>query len=171
MYYPPVFINNFIKEKIIEFGAIDSITYFPTMPTTIDEIWETAQVNGSNQVVCIYDRLFRMRRSPFPHTKSEQLLHYMYIPSAGSSPLLRATAQLQDLLDGEDESAQAVNSWIRSKLNSNGKYEVAGEEFEPVFFHRIRVYQLEEVRDLVDFATARAVFANKMIIDYDWHKS
>jgi len=39
------------------------------------------------------------------------------------------------------------------------------------FFHRIRIYQLEETRDIIDFGTARTYAGNKIIIDYDWHKS
>jgi hypothetical protein len=41
----------------------------------------------------------------------------------------------------------------------------------PVFFHDIKVYQLEESRDIIDFGTARTYAGNKIIIDYDWHKS
>lgn len=175
-YYPPIFINGYIKSIIETWAAKQlsgtdptDITFFPTMPSNIDEMWETAQTNGSNQIIAIYDRLFRMRRSPFPRIKSEQLLYYMYAPSSGVAPLLKAVSKIQDFLDEEDYSAQEVNAWIKSQLNANGKYVVGSEEFDPVFFNRIRIYQLEEVRDVVDFATARAVFGNKIIIDYDWH--
>jgi hypothetical protein len=44
-------------------------------------------------------------------------------------------------------------------------------DFYPVFFHEIKIYQLEETRDIVDFGTARTFAGNKIIIDYCWHKS
>jgi len=38
------------------------------------------------------------------------------------------------------------------------------------FFHRFRVYQLEEVRDIIDFGTARTYGGNKIIIDFEYHQ-
>lgn len=167
MYFPPVIINEYMKEKIAGIESIGALWTFPMGTYDINEMWETGGVTAED-IPCLYDRMFRMRRSPFPHTKSEQLLYYIY----NQDPLvLVKTAQaMQDFLDNEDESAEEVNAWTKSKLNANKKFVLGDEEFEPVYFHRIRVYQLEEVRDVVDFATARAIFGNKIIIDFDWHK-
>lgn len=167
MHYPPIFINEYIKEKVAsEFDT--AMPFFPTSPSMIDELTNTIQDAGS--IFGVYDRMFRMRRSPFPHTKSEQLLYYLYKPTGGIARLQEITQLIQDLLDGEDESADDINKWIASKID-DGVFTVSGTEFEPVFFHKIRVYQLEEVRDIVDFGTARTFAGNKIIIDYDWHKS
>jgi hypothetical protein len=38
-----------------------------------------------------------------------------------------------------------------------------------VYFHSFRVYQVDETRDLLDLASARTVYANKLIIEYDYH--
>jgi len=43
------------------------------------------------------------------------------------------------------------------------------EEFLPVYFHDIKIYQLEETRDIIDFGTARTYAGNKIIIDYCYH--
>jgi len=82
-----------------------------------------------------------------------------------------------ELLDREDESAQELNAWISSKIITvNGESVVnfgtanSPEYFNPVFFHRIKMYQLEETRDIVDFGTARTYAGNKIIIDYDYHQ-
>jgi hypothetical protein len=38
------------------------------------------------------------------------------------------------------------------------------------YFHGFKIYQLEEVRDIIDFGTARTYGGNKIIIDYDYHQ-
>jgi hypothetical protein len=89
------------------------------------------------------------------------------------------TQRIQDLLDSEDESAQDLNSWIASKINGYvtvdeeiyNKVTFDGTDFLVPFFHNMKVYQLEETRDIIDFGTARTYAGNKIIIDYDWHKS
>jgi hypothetical protein len=72
-----------------------------------------------------------------------------------------------------------INEWIKSKVSGtavvDGKtYSTVtfdGKEFLLPYFHKIKIYQLEETRDIIDFGTARTYAGNKVIIDYDWHKS
>jgi hypothetical protein len=81
--------------------------------------------------------------------------------------------KVYDLLDREDESAQELNEWIRLlPRNTNGTVSFGNDptEFHPVFFHRMKMYQLEETRDIIDFGTARTYAGNKIIIDYEYHQ-
>lgn len=170
--YPPIFINNYIREKLGELLPPANVTvdipFFPTTPSTIEQLTSNAILNNEGQLFAVYDRMFKMRRRAFPHIKDEQLLYYFY--SLDIEVMLDATQHVLDLLDREDESAQELNSWINSKLNSSGVYEAQdGKEFSPVFFHDIKVYQLEETRDIVDFGTARTFAGNKIILDYCYH--
>ena len=164
--YPPIFINDYLAEKIRnEFGNL-SVPFFPASPSTIDELTETFP-NGS--VFCVFDRMFRMRQTAFPHIKDEQLLYYFYSTGSNSIPLLLETTQkVQDLLDRTDESAQEVNSWLQSKL-INGRYIKGDQEFLPVYFHDFTIFQLQETRDIIDFGTARTYAGNKLIISYCYH--
>lgn len=188
IYYPPIFINKYLQEKLaIEgFGAVPM---FPTFPSdfsiaqefTLDVLVGTAaqrfQFNGQ---AAVFDRMFKMRRTPFPHIKCEQLLYYFYaLTEQAVVNLIEMTQKIQDLLDGADESAEDLNNWISSKIN--GTVTIDGEEKNVVifdgkefllpYFHNIKIYQLQETRDIVDFGTARTYAGNKIIIDYDWHKS
>jgi hypothetical protein len=180
IYYPPAFINAYMQEKISEYfseNPLDGFTgdttmpFFPTSPTAIDDLTESFP-NGNGQFA-VYDRMFKMRRSPFPHIKSEQLLYYFYATGENPIPFIIETAQLiQDILDGSDESAQDLNSWIKAKQTSlTPLVNDSGDALPMPFFHKIKIYQLEETRDIVDFGTARTFAGNKIIIDYDWHKS
>jgi len=89
------------------------------------------------------------------------------------------TQEIQDLLDNGDDSAKDLNAWIASKVSGtvtvdgkvHNKVTFDGTDFLLPYFHEIKIYQLEETRDIIDFGTARTYAGNKIIIDYDWHKS
>jgi hypothetical protein len=167
--YPPIFINDYLKEKIASLSNID-VPFFPTSPSTIEQLSQTAVLNNQASLMAVYDRMFKMRRKPFPHIKDEQLLYYFY--SLDIPAMVDTSQYIADLLDRGDESAQDLNSWIQSKLE-NGVYTKPDgnttKEFLPVFFHDIKIYQLEETRDIIDFGTARTYAGNKIIIDYCYH--
>lgn len=189
IYYPPVFINRYLQEKVREefrdspFDGQEqdlTIPFFPTSPTDLESL--TISFPASNGLFAVYDRMFKMRRKPFPHIKSEQLLYYFYKMAGDPVALIKTSQIVQDLLDRGDESAQELNSWIDALPNgttatvrefgeSRQTKVIDGEEFLMPFFHEIKVYQLEETRDIIDFGTARTFAGNKIIIDYDWHKS
>jgi hypothetical protein len=104
-----------------------------------------------------------MRRSPFPHVKCEQLLYYFY---ATQENVTESMVKLQEavlrLMDRGDETAEEINDWAKGKT-------IGG--LQPKFyFHNFKVYQLEEVRDIIDFGTARTYGGNKIIIDFDYHQ-
>jgi len=184
--HPPSFVNVFLQQKLgPEFGAIPM---FPTVPTdmagfaqgfTIDELTEgtTFSFNGN---AAIYDRMFKMRRLPFPHIKCEQLLYYFNALEENAVPnLIRITQRIQDLLDNGDESAEDLNAWILSTFEIEevldgdrkrpGAVNPGHGTFYVPHFHNFKIYQLEETRDIIDFGTARTYAGNKIIIDYDWH--
>jgi hypothetical protein len=111
--------------------------------------------------------MFKMRRKPFPHIKEEQLLYYFYKMHSDPEALIFATQVVQDLLDRGDESAEEINLWISEQLDPVTK--LYKSEFLPVYFHDLKIFQLEETRDIVDFGTARTYAGNKIIIDYKYH--
>jgi hypothetical protein len=137
----------------------------------------------------VYDRMFKFRRSAFPHIKCEQLLYYFYKTTDGPEKLIETVQYVHDLLDRGDESGQEINSWISDQWRQQGRKTATGknivtgknEEYNVVsfsgtdfllpYFHEIKIFQLEESRDIIDFGTARTYAGNKLIIDYDWHAS
>lgn len=178
IYYPPIFINTYLQQKLgPEFGAVPM---FPSYPSdfdiaqgfTIDDMTQGGKFLFNGQAA-VYDRMLKYRRSPFPHIKSEQLLYYFYaLTEDAVVSLIEMTQHVYDELDNEDESAQELNSWIASlPKNPDGSITFGDRSFLAPFFHRVKMYQLEETRDIVDFGTARTYAGNKLIIDYDWHRS
>ena len=179
---PVVFLNGYLAEKVPEYlsqygSSIfnyfeESMKFFPVSPTTIDEL--TQQLPSSSEApFVVYDRMFRFRRGPFPHLKKEQLIYYFYKTTTKSSEvamaiLIETVQAVDDLLNRGDESAEEINSWIQSKL-VDGVYTVAGVDFDPIYFHDTQVFHLQEVRDIIDFGTARTYAGNKIILDYCYH--
>lgn len=174
--YPPVFLNEYLSEKIVDkipnrFSK--SLRFFPTLPTDINSLTEGFP-EASTDVFAVYDRMFKMRRGPFPHIKNEQVLYYFYKINSDPEALIETSQLVADLLDREDESAQEVNEWIASKVNPATGLVTFGtgslaRDFKPVYFHQIKIFQLEETRDIIDFGTARTFAGNKIIIDYRYH--
>ncbi len=204
IHHPPSFINAYLQEKLALSQNL-AVPMFPTMPTDLAAATDGYSIsnltdgsNGKfyfNGAAAIYDRMFKMRRLPFPHIKSEQLLYYFYsLTTEAVAKLIEITQEIQDLLDRGDESAEEINDWIRRYqeqnpgtpepiLDASGNQSIVNEipQFAPTaqiggkdillpYFHNIKIYQLQETRDIVNFATARTFAGNKIIIDYDWHK-
>lgn len=170
---PTVFINGYIYDKINQAQQYGGTTrFFPASPTAIDDF--TEQFPEGNKFY-VYDRMLKMRRTPFPHIKEEQMLIYFYARGAQPIPdLYESTQAIVDLLDRGDESGEEVNAWIKEQLDENGLYVVdkgldTEKSFKPVYFHSFKIFQLEETADIIDFGTARTWAGNKIIIDYKYH--
>jgi hypothetical protein len=172
--YPPIFINAYLADKVpsaLGTGRFsrDTMRFFPTLPTDINSLTETFP-DVANDVFAVYDRMFKMRRRAFPHIKDEQLLYYFYKMHGDPVDLIETSQVVQDLLDRGDESAQELNEWLRDKqASSSPLVDDRGDKYPLVYFHDIKIYQLEETRDIIDFGTARTFAGNKIIIDYCYH--
>lgn len=165
---PMLWINTYVKEKLDEklINVFPSgIPFFPTSPSTIDNI--TQAVAEDQNAYAVYDRMFRMRTSPFPHVKTEQVIYYFY--TGGENPsvnMIQVQELIMRLMDREDETAEEINAWALAK----GSITVEGQPIEPnYYFHTFKVFHLEEARDIVDFGTARTFAGNKFIIQYEYH--
>lgn len=167
---PTVFINEYLSEKIEDAfnGAInDKIRFFPMGPTDINSLADDFP-EAANDIFVVYDRMFRMRRKPFPHIKCEQALYYFYKIAGSPEQLFDAIQVTADLLDREDESGQEINEWLESKVVS-GVVPIQGKDFKPVFFHSFKVYQLQETRDVINHSTNRTFHGIKLIVEYEYH--
>lgn len=158
---PMLWINKYLQEKLSIETGLDIPPFFPSRPTTLDDLTETFPI--SDGVMCTYDRLIRMRRSTFPHIKQEQALYYFYATTSNTPEnMVKIQEAVLRLMDREDETAEEINAWAKDKT--------FGGLTNKFYFHKFRVYQLEEVRDIIDFGTARTYGGNKIIIDFEYHQ-
>ena len=168
--HPPTLINSYFAEKMdVLFSGINTVPFLPEVPTNIEALTDIFPDSDSRFVV--YDRMFKMRRNPFPHIKLEQMMYYMYNYGENAVSDITEMAQLaQDLFDREDESAEEINSWTRTKIDPiDGMVHLPHGVYKPVYFHSFKVYQLEETRNVLAYGTTRSYFGSKMIIDYKYH--
>jgi hypothetical protein len=157
---PVLWVNTYLKEKIEYFNNQEPIPFFPTGPSTIETLQSQFPESGS---MVVFDRMFRMRRGPFPHIKCEQVLYYFYHTASNhTTNMIKIQEAVLRLMDRGDETAQEINAWAKGKT-------IDGMSCK-FYFHNFKIYQLEEVRDLIDFGTARTYAGNKIIIDYDYHQ-
>ena len=166
---PVVWINKYLQNKIPELANLpdgEEVRFFPSNPSTLDSL---TQSFPSGSVMAQYDRMFKMNRSGFPHIKCEQMLYYFY--ATADTPIekmVRITESVYRLLDRGDESAEEINNWCSNRRINLGGTE--GPVDNMFYFHDFKVYQLEEVRDIIDFGTARTYGGNKIIIDFEYHQ-
>lgn len=169
---PVLWINKYLQHKLGELANI-GLPFFPSLPASIDDLTEQwVVVNGERLgyegVMATYDRMFRMNKKGFPHIKCEQVLYYFYATeSTVTENMVKVQEAVHRLMDRMDETAQEINDWCSNRAID------LGDGADPIdcmfFFHNFKVYQLEEVRDIIDFGTARTYGGNKIIIEFDYH--
>jgi len=163
--YPPIWINAYIVDELKKYDL--NAIVVPSNPSAIDDVYKNTL--GSYPDLAIqYDRLFRFRRSSFYPMKCEQLLYYVY--SHQTSNIYDAMAIISQLLDRSDAAAEDLNTWCINKQNGSSPIlDTAVKVPLNVYFHDIKVYQLEETRDLGELSSIRGLTLNKLIIEYDYH--
>lgn len=172
--YPPKYINAYLNAKLSEYDDLNlpkNLTYglvpfFARSPIDISAIYNDLEVSNdaSLPLVFTYDRMMRLRPNPFYVHKREQLL---YIAYGTVEDVLNAGQVIQGILDREDAAAQDLNKWMSENKDTVGT--------PNIFFRNIKVYQADESRDVIEQEMAiggrstRPVYANKFIIEYDYH--
>ncbi len=175
--FPPVWVNAYIQEELNKYGF--SVLTIPSNATAIDDLnknrtdiptqYDDEGVPLAQQpdVIIQYDRLLRFRRSGLYVLKCEQLLYYIY---STPSKILDVSTILSQLLDRSDAAAEDLNKWAMKKQNGDSPLtDLAVPLTRNVYFHDMKVYQLEEVRDLVELSALRGLTLNKFIVEYDYH--
>ena len=166
--FPPIYINAYVVAQLQEFdilaGTEQMVPIFPTSPNNIENVFKNyiGAPGVEDPLLIQYERLIRFRPTPFYPRKREQLVYYLY--STNMTKTIEAHRIITDALDREDASAQDVNEWVSK--NSD-----LFESTPNIFFHNSRVYQADETRDILELASAKTVYANKLIIEYDYHSN
>lgn len=167
--FPPTFVNAYIVAQLNNFGILSGMEQmtpiFPTSPTNIEDVFKN-YINApgvSDPLLIQYERLVRFRTSPFYRNKKDQLIYYLY--STNLTKVMDAHRIINDALDREDSAGQDVNAWVAANKDT------FPDSITNIFFHSFRVYQADETRDILELASARTVYANKIIIEYDYHSN
>lgn len=174
--FPPTFLNRYVLSELAHYELIadsDVVTPSPMIPaqfpTNIEDLYnDSIQIRQTESpILIVYDRLMRFRPTPFYLRKREQLIYFIYSTDVGK--LIDSVRVISNALDREDSSAEDVNTYNINNpiLDANANISVPFN----VMFHSTRVYQADESRDVAELASARTLFVNKLIIEYDYHIS
>ena len=167
---PLIWINKYLQAKVESLAGFARLPFFPSSPSTLDDLTNTFPASQDG-VMCVYDRLSRMNKSKFPHIKTEQILYYFYATAENSTVnMIKIQEAVLRLMDRLDETAEEVNNWCSIRKVNLGTEESPNFINNMFYFHRFKVYQLEEARDIIDFGTARTYGGNKFIIEFDYHQ-
>jgi hypothetical protein len=172
--YPPKYLNAYLNAKLSEYDDLNLpknlnyglVPFFARSPIDISAIYNDLEVSNDTSLplVFTYDRMMRLRPNSFYVHKREQLL---YIAYGTVEDVLNAGQVIQGILDREDAAAQDLNKWMSENKDIVG--------IPNIFFRNIKVYQADESRDVIEQEMAiggrstRPVYANKFIIEYDYH--
>ena len=172
--FAPTFINNYVNEQLALFGLIAEGPTTPNQagfnpmvpaqyPTNIEDLYnDTISIQQiESPILIVYDRMMRFRPTPFYRHKREQLIYFVY--SSDVAKLINTIRVIAEALDREDAAAEDVNRYSAENATSSNPAKI--------YFHNIRVYQVDESRDVAELASARTLFVNKIIIEYDYHSS
>jgi hypothetical protein len=170
--FAPTYINNYVNEQLSLFGLIATGPTEPNQagfnpmvpaqyPTSIEDLYnDTISIQQvESPILIVYDRMMRFRPTPFYRRKREQLIYFIY--SSDVAKLINSVRIITDALDREDAAAQDVNAFSAENATASNPANV--------YFHNIRVYQVDESRDVAELASARTLFVNKVIVEYDYH--
>ena len=147
---PVMVINGYLWDKFKEIDpGLDTYPYMPIFPMS------DAQANNSmwdNKPYLIFNRMFQRPDNPFYPIKRDV---YHYGLKASAVMTLEWSAAMQAILDRQDDAARDINAWN------------AAHGAEPVYFHNLRVYQMEQggQRDY----TNRPTFITDIIVKAEYH--
>jgi hypothetical protein len=164
-YWISAFVFNELKQY--EDVGVDPDQQFnpiiPSDPVGFNEIWTyiTDNVNAQNPILIQYDTLLRYRSQPFYRIKKEQLVYDL--TCADRTTTINAVSVITQLLDREDAAAEDINRWAAANAS------VLQLPYN-VYFHRVKVYRVDESRDLVELNSINIPnTAAKIIVEYDYH--
>ena len=170
--FPPTFLNRYILSELEHYELIAASEQLSPMipaiiPTNIEDLYnDRIEIRQTpDPILIVYDRLMRFRPTPFYLQKREQLIYFIYSTDVGK--LIDTVRVISNALDREDSSAEDVN-----RYNINNPILDANADISTPFnvmFHSTRVYQADESRDVAELASARTLFVNKLIVEYDYH--
>jgi hypothetical protein len=151
-----------VVAQLKEFGIVTGIEgidpIVPVQSTNLDDLFGEITVTGDAFLIA-YDRLAKYRPNSMYRHKREQLVYTIH--SSSDTQGFDIARIITAALDREDSAAQDVNKWLMTNTNQIPTLNV--------FFHRFKVFQIDETRDLVELGSIKFNFRGKLIIEYDYH--
>lgn len=152
---PVLTVNNYLWDTMKQIDPTlgqtknygNKIPFFPISDAASGiKSWE-------NKTYVIYDRMLKMKNSPFYPVKKEHIFYAVKGKEEGS---FEWSAAIQYILDRMDDAAQDINDWNRNQENPAN-----------VYFHHLRVFQVETSKPR-EFSN-RPFYITEFIVETEYH--
>lgn len=171
--YPPRWLNAFVFDTLAKYEDVGVslnqkiVPIFSDSHVSMEDTYKKLiQSSGiENPLLIQYERLLRLRTTPFYPQKKEQLFYQIY--STSLSHVNNASIVIAELLDREDSSAQDINSWCAKNPQTNSGAVLPYN----VYFHRTRVFQIDEAQQIYKPISNNPFFYRKIIIECEYHSN
>lgn len=164
--YAPIWVKEFIVEELKKYEGFNTVIAVPSSAVSIEDVLKNYKTYPD--LVIQYDKLFRFRSNKLYALKAEQSVIYLY---GKPEKVFQAEAIIHAALDRADAAAEDVNRWAMAK--QGGTDPMLDDSGNPLvhntYFHNMRVYQLEEARDLGEITSLRGLSMVKMLVEYEYH--
>lgn len=153
-------INGYLWETMIRIEPTFVKTYGKTVPIFPISDASSGAASWEDKTYIVYDRMMKFTRQPFPYIKRE---HILYSVKGNEEDNLLWGSALQYILDRQDDSAQDINDWNRSRTNPYN-----------VYFHSTRAYQTGSSASATggaqtrDFSN-RPFYVTKFVVNCEYH--
>jgi hypothetical protein len=171
-YFPAFILNGYLEQELKRAEIIapnqSFSPFIPVMSSSIDDLYNEYIDTGDGLPIYIaYDTLSRFTPNAFYRHKREQTLYTVHGPLDKIFATIRI---INAALDRADSAAQDVNLWAsKNQVLIEGELAVT----QPIFFHNLKTFQIDESRDLLELQSAqgstRMIYRNKIIVQYDYH--
>ncbi len=152
---PVLHINKYMWDSMKSIDATLATTYGTTVPFFPLADSRAGDAGWGTKPYVVYDHLFKMRGKPSYFIKHMQA---MYFVRGTAEDVLTWSNAIGQILDREDEAAKEINIYLRDNDPTAG-----------VFFHSLRVHQIDMVNDQRQDLSVRQQYTASMIIDFRYH--
>jgi len=157
----PIAVNKYLWDTLKAIEPTFNKSYGQTIPIFPLSDAASGKKTWENKTYMLYDRMFKMMKSSFYPIKCEEVRYFL---KAKEQDTFLWGSAIQMILDRSDDAGKDINKWIRE----NG-----GCEKYPIYFHRLRVYQVSsslatEKENIRDFSV-RPYYITEFIIDMEYH--
>jgi hypothetical protein len=156
---PATIINGYVWYSMkqidpsVSKGYGNKLPFFPiTDAASGTKSWE-------NKAYFIYDRIVKMKRTPFYPMKQEHLLYYL---KGNEQQTLEWGVALQQILDRGDDAAQDINLWNESQDEPGNVY------FHSICLDQINTGDMSSSMLTRDFST-RPNIVTQFVVVADYH--
>lgn len=152
---PALTINNYLWHIMKQIEPTFQKQYGTKIPFFPLSDAASGTKSWENKTYVIYDRILKMRPSPFYPIKREHLLYYV---KGKEDKTLEWGMAIQYILDRMDDAAQDINEWNRSQENPSG-----------VYFHHLKVFQVDEDGSTARDFSNRPFYITKFVVEAEYH--